>query len=405
MGHTMKLCERIIEHRLRGATNVTENQFGFMPGRSTMEAIFLIRQLMERCREQKKDLHLVFIDLEKAYDKVPKNVMWWALQKHKVSTKCIALIKDMYANVVTSVRTSDRNTNDFLINIGLHHGSALSPYLFALMMDEVTRDIQGGIPWCMLFVDDVVLMDESRTGVDQKLELWRRTLEAKDFRLSRSKIEYMKCDFNATTQEEGDVRLDGQMALKKDIFHYLGSMLQKDGDIDEDVSHRIKAGWLNWRQASDVLCDPRVALKLKGKFYRTAIRSAMLYKVECWPTKRRHVQQLSIAEIHMLRWICGHTRRDRVRNDDIRERLGEAPVEEKLMQYRLRWFGHIQRRPTEAPIRNGVIRRTGNEKRGRGRLSLIWEESVKRDLKDWCITKELTLDRREWKLAIHVTEP
>jgi hypothetical protein len=61
--------------------------------------------------------------------------------------------------------------------------------------------------------------------------------------LSRSKMEYMKCDFSATTQEE-DVRLDCQMVPKKDNFYYLGSMLQKNGDIDEDVSHRIKAGWL-----------------------------------------------------------------------------------------------------------------------------------------------------------------
>jgi hypothetical protein len=199
MSHTMKLWERIIEHRLRGVTNVTENQFGFMLGRSTMETIFLIRQLMKRCREQKKYLHMIFIDLEKAYDKVPRNVMWWALQKHKVSSKYITLIKDMYDNVVTSVRTSGGDTNDFPINIGLHQGSALSLYLFALVMDEVTRDIQGGIPWCMLFADDVVLVDESRTVVDQKLELWRRILEAKGFRLSRSKTEYMKCDFSATT--------------------------------------------------------------------------------------------------------------------------------------------------------------------------------------------------------------
>jgi hypothetical protein len=105
----------------------------------------------------------------------------------------------MHDNIVTNVRTNDGDTNDFPINIGLHQGSALSIYLFALVMDDVTRDIQGGIPWCTLFVDDVVLVDESRTGIDQKLELWRRTLEAKDFRLSRSKTEYMKCDFSATT--------------------------------------------------------------------------------------------------------------------------------------------------------------------------------------------------------------
>jgi hypothetical protein len=171
MSHTVKLWERIIEHRLRGITNVIENQFGFMPGRSTMEAIFLIRQFVERCREQKKELHMIFIDLVKVYDKVSRNVIWWALQKHKVSTKYITLIKDMYNNIVTSVRISDEDTNDFPINIGLHQGSDLSPYLFALVMDDVTRDIQGGISWCMLFAYNVVLMDESRTGVDQKLEL------------------------------------------------------------------------------------------------------------------------------------------------------------------------------------------------------------------------------------------
>jgi autonomous glycyl radical cofactor GrcA len=84
---------------------------------------------------------MIFIDLEKAYNKVLMNVMWWALQKHKVSSKYITLIKYMYDNVVTSVQTSDGDTNDFPINIELHQELALSPYLFALVMDEVTRDI------------------------------------------------------------------------------------------------------------------------------------------------------------------------------------------------------------------------------------------------------------------------
>ena len=96
-----------------------------------MEAISLVRQLIERYKEQKKDLHMVFIDLEKAYVKIPRNVMWWALEKHKVLAKYITLIKDMYDNVVTSVRTSDVDTDDFPIKIGLHQGSALRPYLFA----------------------------------------------------------------------------------------------------------------------------------------------------------------------------------------------------------------------------------------------------------------------------------
>ena len=77
----------------------------------------------------------------------------------------------------------------------------------------------------------------------------------------------------------------------------------------------------------------------------------------------------------------------------------------KCSKHRLRWFGHVQRRPPEAPVRNGVLERVDNIKRGRGRLKLTWDESVKRDLKDWNISKEIALDRSAWRLAINVPEP
>jgi hypothetical protein len=67
-------------------------------------------------------------------------------------------------------------------------------------------------------------------------------VESKGFKLSRTKTEYMRCDFSATRNEEGDISLDGQVVAKKDTFRYLGSMLQKDGNIDEDVRQRISAG-------------------------------------------------------------------------------------------------------------------------------------------------------------------
>jgi hypothetical protein len=70
----------VIEHRLKKLTTVAKTQFDFMPRRSTMEAIFLLKQLMERYQKQKNDLHMIFIDLKKAYDKISKNIMWWALE-------------------------------------------------------------------------------------------------------------------------------------------------------------------------------------------------------------------------------------------------------------------------------------------------------------------------------------
>ena len=147
----------------------------------------------------------------------------------------------------------------------------------------------------------MVLIDESRIGVDRKLELWRQTLELKGFKISRTKTEYMRCEFSGVRSEDGNVTLTGQVVPRRDTFRYLGSMLQSDGEIDEDVSHRIRAEWVKWRQTSSVLCDRKVPQKLKGKFYRTAIRPVMLYGAECWATKRQHVQKMSVADMRMLR--------------------------------------------------------------------------------------------------------
>ena len=86
--------------------------------------------------------------------------------------------------------------------------------------------------------------------------------------------------------------------------------------------------------------------------------------------------------MRMLHWFCGHTRRNRVRNEDIRDRVGVPPIEEKLIQYRLRWFGHVQGRPPKVPVRSGVLKWVDNVKRARGRPKRTRGKSVKRDLKE-----------------------
>ena len=141
LSHTMKAWERVIEKRLREHASISENQFGFMPGRSTVEAIHLIRRLMEKYRDRRRDLHMVFIDLEKAYDKVPREVLWRCLEAKGVARTYIDLIKDMYDGATTSVRTVGGDTDHFSVDIGLHQGSALSPFLFANMMDELTKKV------------------------------------------------------------------------------------------------------------------------------------------------------------------------------------------------------------------------------------------------------------------------
>ncbi|KAM1205409.1 hypothetical protein ACFX2G_006312 [Malus domestica] len=133
-------------------------------------------------------------------------------------------------------------------------------------MDELTGHIQDDIPWCMLFTDNIVLIDETQEWVNVKLNLWREVLESKGLRLRRSKTEYIECKFSANGgQNELRVRIGDQEIPKSDCFGYLGSILQKNGELDRDFNHRIQAGWMKWKSASSMLCDCRMPLKLKGK--------------------------------------------------------------------------------------------------------------------------------------------
>ncbi|KAL5153826.1 LINE-1 retrotransposable element ORF2 protein [Glycine soja] len=382
MSHTMKLWERVIERRLRKETQVTENQFGFMPGRSTMEAIYLLRRVMEQYRMAQQDLHLIFIDLEKAYDRVPREILWKALEKKGVRVAYIQAIQDMYDRVSTSVRTQGGESDDFPIAIGLHQGSTLSPYLFTLILDVLTELIQEIAPRCMLFADDIVLLGESREELNERLETWRRALETHGFRLSRSKSEYMECKFNKRRRvSNSEVKVGDHIIPQVTRFKYLGSVIQDDGEIEGDVNHRIQAGWMKWRKASGVLCDAKVPIKLKGKFYRTAVRPTILYGTECWAVKSQHENKVGVAEMRMLRWMCGKTRQDKIRNEAIRERVGVAPIVEKMVENRLRWFGHVERRPVDSVVRRVDQMERRQTIRGRGRPKKTIREVIKKDLK------------------------
>ncbi|GJY54464.1 hypothetical protein Tco_0446128 [Tanacetum coccineum] len=164
------------------------------------------------------------------------------------------------------------------------------------------------------------------------------------------------------------VRPKDRILQPKESFRYLGSVIHRSRRIDEDVAHRIGVGWMKWMAASGVMCNRRIPLKLQGKFYRVAIRPAMLYCSECWPITKAQANRVEVAELRMLRWTCGKT----------------------------------MRRPKTAPVRRVEVMLVEGSRR-RGRPKLRWEDRLKQDIKELLLSEDMTSDRNAWRDRIRVS--
>ena len=102
----MKVVERIVENLIRDQVSIDDMQFGFMPGRGTTDAIFILRQMQEKYLAKKLSLFFAFVDLEKAFDRVPRSVIWWAMRKLGIDEWIIKIVQAMYANPRSSVRVN-----------------------------------------------------------------------------------------------------------------------------------------------------------------------------------------------------------------------------------------------------------------------------------------------------------
>ncbi|KAK3534157.1 hypothetical protein QTP86_002304 [Hemibagrus guttatus] len=283
----------------------------------------------------------VLENLEKAYDRVPREELWYCMRKSGVAEKYVRVVQDMYERSRTVVRCAVGQTEEFNVEVGLHQGSALSPFLFAIVMDQLSEEVRQKSPWTMMFADDIVICSESREQVEENLERWRFALERRGMKVSRSKTEYM-----CVNEREGigTVRLQGEEVKKVQEFKYLASTVQSNGECGNEVKKRVQAGWNGWRKVSGVLCDQKISARIKGKVYRTVVRPAMLYGLETVSLRKRQESELEVAELKMLRFSLGVTRLDRIRNEYIRGTAHVGRLGDKVREARLRWFGHVQRR-------------------------------------------------------------
>ena len=393
----MKILERTVDSLIRQLVSVDDSQFGFVPGRSTTYAIFVVRQLQEKYPAANKRLYMAFVDLEKAFDRVPRKVIWWALRKLVVEEWIVQLVQVMYANARSCVRAGEGYSEEFEVKVGVHQGSVLSPLLFIIVLEALSREFRSGVPWEDLYADDLVIITESLEECVRRLLTWKEAMEKKGLRVNAEKTEIIICGtgldllqssgkFPCTVCRTGvgsnsifcngckhwvHKKCSGLKRLKKDpdyrctccqgtarpldgrpqkevqvgpdklevvaSFCYQGDMLSAAGGCELSTTTCLKNTWKKFKDLLPVLSSCYLSFKTRGHVYSSCVRSAMLYASETWPLTKPNLQRLQRNDRAMIRQICNVRPQDIVttRSNELLVRLGIEDLDLILMERRL----------------------------------------------------------------------
>ncbi|EYB84458.1 hypothetical protein Y032_0316g2295 [Ancylostoma ceylanicum] len=261
----MKVFDHLLDRRTRDIVSLPTNQCGFVARCGTTDAIHAARLLIKKHREKLKALHIAFLDLEKAFDRVPHELIWYALRKHALPEELTEWVRILYARPRSQVQAPAGTSAEFPITAGVHQGSALSPLLFILVMDAVTRDLQKPAPWTLLYAGDVMIAAEDKYLLERQTQAWSDRLAQFGLRLNVTKTEYLTTEVN----QIGTISVGGTGLPRTEAFKYLGSTVSFDGCLSHEVTARIHATWLKWRSLTGVLCNTNIPDRLKSNLHPT----------------------------------------------------------------------------------------------------------------------------------------
>ena len=210
------------------------------------------------------------------------------MRKSGMVEKYVQLVQNMYEGSETVVRCTVGTTESNKVKVGLHQESALSPFLFAVIMDRLTDEVRRGPPWMMLFADDIVICKETKEEVEWRLESWKYALERRGMKVSRSKTEYLCINGG---NDDKTVKMEDTKVPRVKEFKYLVSTVQESGDCERKVKKRVQAGWNGWRRVSGVICDRRLPARVKGKVYSSVVRPTMVYELETVAVTKKQSQR------------------------------------------------------------------------------------------------------------------
>ena len=323
-------------------------------------------------------LYMAFVDLEKAFDRVPRDVIWWAMRKLGIDEWLVRLVQSMYTDVRSRVRVGNGYSEEFSVAVGVHQGSVDSPLLFIIVLETLSREFRTGCPWELLYADDLMISAESMEELLVKLKTWKTEMEKKGLRVNMGKTKIMvsgmdldllkksgkdpcgvcqkgvgsnaifcggclcwihkKCsgikgplhpdpDFRCARclgkarsidgQTVKEVKVDDEKLEVVPEFCYLGDMLSAGGGCELAAETHCKCARGKFCQLLPLLTNRNVPLVTRGRVYSTCVRSVMLHAAETWAMTAATLNRLRRNDRAMIRWICNVKAKEEVSSDSL----------------------------------------------------------------------------------------
>ena len=429
-----KVFARIIQERLQiiAESVLPDSQCGFRKNRGCVDMIFTSRQLVEKTLEHDDSLFVLFVDLKKAYDSVPRNALWKVLGKVGVPPTMLQIIKSFHDGMKADVRVGATSTDSIEVKNGLRQGCTLAPTLFNIYYSVVVSSWRDKCPLAGVnvrfkhgrklvgdrtaksrlnvvkitesqFADDTATYATSRDAFEHSTTEFVRTAKDWGMTVSIDKTKGMVIGKNVAESDVESIQTGSGAVEVVDSFPYLGSIVASDGDVTSELSARIaKAARAFGCLRKPIFQNSNLSLSTKRAVYRAMVMSVLLYGAETWTIKANHVKRLRSFHNRCIRSILGITRyqqwKERITSKRLAAEFGmEEPIEDTLMLHRLKWLGHLGRMdPDRIPkiMLFGELEKT----RPRHGTKKRWRDGMKSDLQAIGVAEwyNLSQNRPEW---------
>ena len=429
-----KLFARVILKRLQVLANriYPESQCGFRAGRSTIDMVFSVRQLQEKCREQGRPLFMAFIDLTKAFDLVSREGLFKILEKIGCPPTLLNITKSFHDDMKGTIVHDGSSSEPFDIRSGVKQGCVLAPTLFgiffAVMLKQAFGESTEGIylhtrldgnlfnltsllkaktkvEKCtvrdFLFADDAAIATHDEKSLQHLMDRFSEACQNFGLTISIKKTNVMGQQVDCTP----NITIAAEQLETVSEFTYLGSVISDTLSLEKELNQRIgKASSTLSRLNSRVWSNKRLTEHTKVQVYRACVLSTLLYASETWTLMAYQENRLHAFHMRCLRKILGLTWEDKVTNEDVLTRADIPSMATILKQKRMRWLGHVHRMEGTRIPKQLMYAELETGARPHGRPFLRFRDKCKRDVKEIGMNTDtwhtLASDRDSWKQEV-----